>query len=50
MMDITIQEIVPIQGIDTYTGKQFRYRGSIRIQENDTNIGDQYEYMKMAQF
>ena len=33
----------------THTGKRYRYRGSVRIQENDIDIGDQYEYRKMIQ-
>jgi len=46
-VDITIQETVPIQGIGTHIRKWYRYRGSVRIQENDTNTGDWYEYKKM---
>ena len=28
------------------TGKQYRYKGSVQRQENDTDTGDRYEYRK----
>jgi len=31
-----------------YTGKQCRYKGSVRIQENGTDIGDRYEHRKIV--
>ena len=35
---------VPIQETGMNTGKQYRYKGSVRIQENNTIFGKQYKY------
>jgi len=38
--------IVDTTIVDHNTGKQYRYRGSIRIHKNSTDTRDQYEYRK----
>jgi len=32
------------------TGKQYRYKGSVRIQKNGTDTGNQYDYKKTYNF
>ena len=47
---VSSNSMVVITIICFNTRKQYRYKGSVPIQENDTDIENQYEYRKIIQF